>query len=79
VDYLGVNFGYLFVILLNLLLVGGWLVSAIFALIQLRRQYLPETARAIWAALILLVPLAGALAFWIVQPGKRPPEAGRRD
>jgi hypothetical protein len=54
-----------------LLLVGGWLILAILALLQLRRQALPEVARAIWAAVILLVPIAGAVAFWIVRPGDR--------
>lgn len=70
-ESLGINLGYLLVQLFNFGLVGGWLIAAILALIVLRRQDLPETARAIWAALILLVPLLGALAFLIVRPGKR--------
>ncbi len=66
----GLNLGFLLVQLFNLLLIGGWLVLAVLALVQLRSLDLPETARAIWAAVILLVPIAGALAFWIVRPGK---------
>lgn len=66
----GLNFGLLLVQLFNLLLIGGWLVLAVLALIRLRSLNLPETARAIWAVVILLVPIAGALAFWIVRPGK---------
>jgi hypothetical protein len=61
----------------NLFLIGGWLILALFALFQLRHHELPETARAIWAALILLVPIVGALAFWIVKPGKQFP--GRKE
>lgn len=75
-DVLGINWGYLFVILFNLLLLAGWLVFAIFALFQLRHLELTETARAIWAALILLIPIGGAVAFLIIRPGKRPPGAG---
>ena len=67
----GMNFGYLFVSLFNLLLLAGWIVLAMLALIQLRRAAVPETARVIWALLIVVIPLGGALAFWIVRPGKR--------
>lgn len=56
--------------------VGGWLILAIFALFQLRREDLPETDLAIWAALILLIPIGGAIAFWIVQPSNGFPGAG---
>lgn len=69
-ELLGINLGYLIVQIFNLLLIGGWLIVAIFALFQLRYHELPETARAIWVALILLVPIVGAIAFWIVKPGK---------
>ena len=67
---LGVNWGYLLVMLFNILLLGGWLILSILALFQLRRRELPETARAVWV-LILLVPIVGALAFWITRPGKQ--------
>lgn len=72
-DLLGMNWGYVLVMLFNLLLLGGWLILAIFALFQLRHLELTETARALWVALILLVPIGGVLAFWIVQPGRRFP------
>jgi hypothetical protein len=76
-ELFGINLGYLIVQLFNLFLIGGWLILALFALFQLRHHELPETARAIWAALILLVPIVGALAFWIVKPGKQFP--GRKE
>jgi hypothetical protein len=66
----GMNFGYLFVSLFNLLLLAGWIVLAVLALVQLRHRRLADTARGIWAGLIVIVPLGGALAFWIVRPGK---------
>ena len=78
-EYPGIGFGELLVLLFNFLLVGGWLVLAVLALFQLRRLDIPETPRAIWAALILLVPIVGAIAFWIVRPGKGFPGVGERD
>jgi hypothetical protein len=62
-------FNFLPIYLLNLLLFVGWVLLAIAALVHLRRLALPETARAVWALLIVVVPLAGAIAFWIVSPG----------
>jgi Phospholipase_D-nuclease N-terminal len=72
---LGFDWGYVLVMLFNLLLLGGWIVLTILALFQLRNRELPETARAIWI-LILLVPILGALAFWIVRPRGRLPGVG---
>jgi hypothetical protein len=55
--------------LINFLLIILWIILAILALVQLRRPDLPETARALWAILIVAIPLGGAIAFWIVNPG----------
>ena len=66
----------LFVMLFNILLVGGWLILSLLALFQLRHRELPETARAIWV-LILLVPIIGALAFWIARTGARFQKMGK--
>lgn len=45
-----------------------WIVLALIALIQLRRRNLPAVAQALWSALIVVVPLLGAIAFLIVNP-----------
>jgi len=67
-DAFGLNTGYLLIQCGFPLL---WLLFSAFALLQLRRRRdLPETARAIWAVLIVVVPFLGALAFLIVQPGR---------
>jgi tellurite resistance protein TehA-like permease len=63
---LGLNTGYL---LLQCGLLLLWLLFSLFALSRLRGQSLPETARALWAIFIVVVPFVGALAFLIVQPG----------
>jgi hypothetical protein len=70
-SYTGFGFIELLFIFIRLIPILAWIVLAIIALVQLRSYELPETARAIWAALILVIPLFGAIAFWIVQPGKR--------
>lgn len=45
-----------------------WLGLSIAALFMLRKRRLGDTARALWAILIVLVPVLGAIAFWIVSP-----------
>jgi hypothetical protein len=69
VDAFGLNIGYL---LIQCALPALWLLFSLFALLRLRERPLPETALAIWAVFIVVVPFLGALAFLIVQPGKRP-------
>jgi len=47
-----------------------WVVSVLYSFSILRGIHTEETAKAIWAALILLIPVAGALAFLMVWAGK---------
>lgn len=65
-EALGINFGYL---LAQCVLPGLWLLFSLLALFRLRGQKLPETAKALWAIFIVVVPFLGALTFVIVQPG----------
>jgi hypothetical protein len=55
--------------LFHLILLAGWLVLVIVALLQLKRSNLPPTAQALWAMIVLLIPYLGAIALWIVSPG----------
>jgi hypothetical protein len=66
----GINTAYL---LVQCALPALWLLLSLAALLQLRGRPLPETAVAIWAVFIVVVPFLGALAYLIVQPGKRAP------
>lgn len=59
------------------LILAGWLVLSIVALIRLRRCQLDETARILWVIVVVLVPFMGALAFFIVHPGTPEPGKGR--
>ena len=63
---LGLNTGYL---LIQCVLPLLWLLLSLYALLRLRERALPETARALWAVFVVVVPFLGALAFLIVRPG----------
>jgi hypothetical protein len=61
---------FFFVQIINLLILFGWLIVAFFALFRLRDLKMPSTAKALWTLIILLIPLVGALAFFLVRPGE---------
>jgi hypothetical protein len=54
----------------NILLLVAWPALAIMALLRLRRRRLPDTAKVLWAILVIAVPILGPVGFWIVDPGK---------
>lgn len=64
---IGIN---LSILIVNLLIVGSWPIFSIIALFGLRRSHLTGTSQALWALLVVAVPVLGALAFLIVRPGK---------
>jgi uncharacterized membrane protein YhaH (DUF805 family) len=70
-EQVGISWPLLAAQLVNIALVSLWIVLALMALRRLRGTQLPDLARAIWAALIVLVPLLGALAFLIARPQAR--------
>ena len=57
---------------INLVLLGGWLLLILLALLSLRRRHLTNPTQAIWVLIIVAVPLLGALAYWIVRPQRQP-------
>lgn len=68
-DFQGINWPLVAAQLLNIILVLAWVALAFIALRQLRHRQLGEWPRALWAALIILIPVVGASAFLIVRPG----------
>ncbi|MCE7987753.1 MAG: hypothetical protein DYG89_41850 [Caldilinea sp. CFX5] len=60
---------------LNLVITLAWLTLMGLALAHLRRLSLSEEAKALWAGLIVIIPFLGALAFWVVAPGRLTPQA----
>lgn len=57
--------------IINLLIIGSWPLFSIIALLALRRSHLTGTNQALWAFLIVAVPILGALAFFIVRPSEK--------
>jgi hypothetical protein len=53
---------------IHLLLLLAWLGLSIAALLGLRKNRMNEIARVLWVALIVAVPILGAVAYWIVRP-----------
>lgn len=60
--------GFLFMQALNCLIPLIWLGMSIAALLMLKKRSLGETATVLWAILICVLPILGAIAFWIVSP-----------
>ena len=56
---------------MGILYVLFYLVFVVPPLFLLRQRLLDETPRAIWALAIISAPIIGAVAFVILQPGRR--------
>lgn len=65
---IGINLGFLLVQIFNLLLIVGWIVLAIYAFLQMRKQSLTEEQRLLWSVVIIVFPIIGALAFLLRKP-----------
>jgi hypothetical protein len=68
--FLSLNARPLILLALRILFVLFWIILSITALVSLRKRKLGETARALWAMLVVAMPILGALAYWIVCPEK---------
>jgi hypothetical protein len=57
----------------NLFPLVVWILLSVVALVLLRSRQttLTQTATAVWAVLIVVVPILGAAAFLIVDPGRQ--------
>lgn len=73
-EQVGINWALLAAQLINLISLALWIVLALVALRRLRRAVVSDLTRALWAALIVLVPLLGALAFFIAGPQAHRPD-----
>jgi len=57
--------------ILNIALLIGWILLALWALWRLRKEEMSDTAQAVWTVVILLIPILGAVAFFIVRSYRR--------
>ncbi len=64
-DALGINFGFLVVQFLAVIL---WLGLPVITLLHLRNQKMNGVPLVLWVLLICAIPVLGALAYWIVKP-----------
>ena len=62
---IGINFGFLFVQLIVMLVLIG---LPIISLIDLAKRKLTGTPLAIWVLIVCAIPILGSLAYWIIQP-----------
>lgn len=67
-ETLGMNWG---IFIINFLIVGSWPFFSIIALLALRRSHITGTSQALWALLVVAIPILGALAFFLVKPGEK--------
>jgi hypothetical protein len=64
----GYGYGHWIGPLVCMLLLIACLVLTLVALVGLRKVKLSTTAQALWAMVILFVPILGAIAYFIVLP-----------
>jgi len=69
-ETLGINLGLLIIQIVSFLLIVGYPILSLVALLVLRRNRLARTNHAIWTLLIIAIPFLGALAFFIVKPAQ---------
>jgi hypothetical protein len=70
-ESLGLNTAFLLVQLIYCVIPLAWLVLSIAALLNLKKKNINLTAQAIWALTICIVPVIGAVAFWIIDPQEK--------
>ncbi|NOK57357.1 MAG: hypothetical protein GFH27_549309n92 [Chloroflexi bacterium AL-W] len=63
------NYGLLFAQLLNVFLLIMWIGLAIIALNQMRHRVLSGIVYPLWIAMIVFVPILGAMTFLLTKPG----------
>ncbi len=62
---IGINFGFLFIQLIPIILVIG---LPIISLLDLRKQKLSGTTLGIWVLVICAIPIIGSIAYWVIKP-----------
>ena len=67
IEALGINWGYL---VIPIFIFGLYLILSLNALFALRRSLITGVSQVLWALLIIVVPVLGALAFFIVKPAE---------
>ncbi|MAT96099.1 MAG: hypothetical protein CL608_03065 [Anaerolineaceae bacterium] len=48
----------------------SWPLLSLATLVALRRRQMMAMPQALWALIILVIPVLGSAAFWLVRPGE---------
>lgn len=66
---MNIGISELLFIILPLTLIS-WPMLSLITLVVLRRRQMMALPQALWALIILVIPVLGPAAFWLVQPGE---------
>jgi hypothetical protein len=55
---------------LNILILLAWLILTLVTLFQLKDRKLSATPKVLWVIVVSFLPILGAVAFFIIQPGR---------
>ncbi|NTV36571.1 MAG: hypothetical protein HGA53_06420 [Anaerolineaceae bacterium] len=67
-DWAALQPGYFLAQALSILVLIAWPVLIISTLLMLKRRKLTSNLKALWALMIIAIPIFGAIAFLIIQP-----------
>ncbi|NOK61980.1 MAG: hypothetical protein GFH27_549289n326 [Chloroflexi bacterium AL-W] len=63
------NYTLLVLQIMNITIIIMWIVLAIRAFNQMRHRVFSDMAHILWVAVIIFIPILGALAFLMTKPG----------
>lgn len=70
----GINIDFLLLQMITIvfwLFLIGWPLLSVIALFSLRNRQMKGLVLVLWVILVVLVPIMGAIALWIVNPRKQ--------
>lgn len=54
--------------IINIALLISWPILSLLALVQIRRKHLSDWYQIAWTLIILIIPILGAIAFFVIDP-----------
>ena len=66
----GFGFGYVLFQVLIFLMIVGWVVASLVAVVGLKKAKLSAIAKALWVMILLGVPVLGVVAYFIIKPSE---------
>ena len=55
----------------SFILIFLWLIPVLIACARLRKESIDETAKAVWALIILIVPVVGSITYLMLFTGRQ--------